>query len=326
MNLTITNQTCNDIVYNGHYLEKLYFGNDLVWEKQHANPYASEYFTIESLENSNTITFTKRENAPSKTFYYSRDKSSWYSFSSTKNITLNKNAKLYIRSDYSAISNRSGDSSWYISASKTFNVSGNIMSLYCDYNSVTHDYDDFINKDTLSNSQSFFNLFYEASTLISAANLVLPATTISEECYMQMFYNCTSLTAAPKLLPATTLAEACYEGMFGHCSSLVSVPTILATTLAYACCMTMFFECTSLVTGPELLATTLAAQCYQSMFSGCTLLSRVTCLATNTSASGCTYSWMHNVAQSGTFVKNSSKTWARSENGIPTGWTVVNAS
>ena len=41
-----------------------------------------------------------------------------------------------------------------------------------------------------------------------------------------MFYNCTSLKSAPNL-PATTLAEDCYKNMFTGCTNLTSV-TMLA--------------------------------------------------------------------------------------------------
>jgi hypothetical protein len=46
-----------------------------------------------------------------------------------------------------------------------------------------------------------------------------------------MFYDCTSLTIAPEL-PATTLADNCYQYMFYNCASLITAQSILpATTL-----------------------------------------------------------------------------------------------
>jgi hypothetical protein len=47
----------------------------------------------------------------------------------------------------------------------------------------------------------------------------LPATTLAESCYSNMFYNCTALTTAPEL-PATTLADHCYIDMFYGCSNI----------------------------------------------------------------------------------------------------------
>ena len=138
---------------------------------------------------------------------------------------------------------------------------------------------------------------FPAVNVISAENLVLPATTLAESCYNGMFYGCTSLTTAP-VLPATTLAQNCYGDMFSYC--------------------------TNLTTAPELPATTLAQECYSQMFNKCTSLNYIKCLATDISANNCTDYWVDGVASTGTFVKASSMTdWTTGSNGIPSGWTVV---
>ena len=153
----------------------------------------------------------------------------------------------------------------------------------------------------------------------------LPATTLANSCYLNMFYKCTSLTTAPEL-PATTLANYCYQSMFQGCISLTTAPTLPATTLANYCYQSMFQGCTSLTTAPALPANRLADYCYYNMFKGCTSLNYIKCLATSISASDCTSNWVSGVASTGTFVKNPSMTsWPTDENGIPTGWTVQNA-
>ena len=63
------------------------------------------------------------------------------------------------------------------------------------------------------------------------------------------------------------------------------------------------------------------------MFQGCTSLNYIKCLATNISASNCTTDWVNGVANSGTFVKNPSmSSWRTGNNGIPTNWTVEDAT
>ena len=47
----------------------------------------------------------------------------------------------------------------------------------------------------------------------------LPATTLADECYTNMFMGCTNLTEAPEL-PATKLEKWCYVGMFFECPNL----------------------------------------------------------------------------------------------------------
>lgn len=171
----------------------------------------------------------------------------------------------------------------------------------------------------------YTNMFMNCTSLTTAP--ALPATTMARQCYYGMFYGCTSLTTAPEL-PAMTLASECYYAMFARCTSLTNVPSILpATSLENGCYESMFGSCTSLTTAPELPAATLANSCYRGMFGGCTNLYSIKCLATDISATNCTLNWVRNVAASGVFTKASAVTnWTTGDSGIPSGWTVQNAS
>ena len=228
-----------------------------------------------------------------------------------------------------------------ISSSAQFNICGNAMSLLYG--------DDFIGQTNLEGKDYCFNSLFKGNTnLISAENLILPATTLADWCYYMMFYGCTSLTTAPELpatkladgcytsmftgctslttapeLPATTLARYCYNSMFNDCTSLTTAPELPATTLASNCYIQMFQGCTSLTTAPELPATTLANYCYNQMFYGCSKLNYIKALFTTTPSSTYTYMWVKGVASNGTFVKNANATWdVTGNNGIPNGWTV----
>ena len=205
------------------------------------------------------------------------------------------------------------------SSTANFTVEGNAMSLlYGDnFSGVT----DLTGKD-----DAFYQLFRDCTTLTSAENLSLLATTLAQRCYYGMFYNCSSLTTAPEL-PATTLSSYCYYNMFRGCTSLEAAPQLPATTLAIQCYDSMFINCTSLTTAPSLPATTLEGSCYYQMFSGCISLNSITCLATNISARWCTNGWVNNVAASGTFTKAASmSSWTTGSNGIPSGWSVQDAT
>ena len=200
-----------------------------------------------------------------------------------------------------------------------FKVKGNIMSLI--------DSNGFTTATTLYSSYTFYNFFFNCTGLTDASELILPATTLSPYCYYRMFYSCTSLTAAPELL-ATALAMDCYHSMFESCTGLTTAPSILpATALANHCYHGMFMGCTSLTTAPELPATTLVDACYYYMLNNCTNLKYIKCLATDISASNCTSNWTYNIQASGTFVKAASMTsWSTGANGIPSNWTVQDAS
>lgn len=227
---------------------------------------------------------------------YSKDNgSSWISLTST--ISVNNGDKVMFKGLAENLSSPFD----FITGTTQYEVEGNIMSLIYD--------DNFRGKTSFPNGLvgGVCAFTYPSSdrynpNLTSIDNLVLPATTLTEYCYLNMFYRCTSLTNVPSnLLPATTLAENCYAGMF--------------------------MGCTSLTTAPELPASTLVNQCYGQMFQDCSSLNYVKCLATtNFTADRCTQLWLDGVSSSGTFVKASSANWGScGASKIPCNWTIQNA-
>lgn len=316
-------------------------------------PTIQTYLTIQSLEDNNTIGFKCNLNNVKRTIFISTDNGvTWTGKTSSTSgkilATLNTGEKMLIKGDNSsyAMSETTGYSYNYFTSTKQFVLEGNIMSLINSTN--------FENLNTLTSERTFYSLFYNCSKLVSAENLLLPAMTLTRDCYGSMFVSCTSLTTAPAL-PATALAQNCYTGMFHNCSSLTTAPELPATTLANYCYRYMFWQCKSLTTAPSVLpATTLAEGCYQDMFAVCTSLTTAPALPATTLVNRCyagmftvctslnyikamfltdpnyqsnnvyTLDWVRDVAASGTFVKNSQATWnLTGDDGIPTGWTVV---
>ena len=89
----------------------------------------------------------------------------------------------------------------------------------------------------------------------------------------------------------------------------------------------MFANCTSITRSPKLTAKVLPMGFYQGMFNGCSSLQHIECLATNVSASNCITNWVNGVEEEGLFVKNPSmSSWPTGVSGIPTGWTVIDAT
>ena len=180
---------------------------------------------------------------------------------------------------------------------------------------------------------AFYEMFKDCTSLTKAP--ILPATTLTPQCYRDMFNGCTSLTEAPEL-PATTLTTYCYAGMFNGCTSLVNTPALPATTLAEYCYFWMFSNCTSLVKAPELRATTLANSCYTSMFYGCSSLNEVHCQMPSTiiaediptytgdGSNASMEQWLKGVSSTGTFYTNTDADWPSGASGIPQNWTRVN--
>lgn len=148
----------------------------------------------------------------------------------------------------------------------------------------------------------------------------LPATILSNGCYVDTFHGCSKLVNAPAL-PATEMKPNCYRALFARCTSLVNAPDLPATTLADGCYRELFFGCTSLVNPPDLPATTLTTNCYQSLFYGCSKLNSITVYANDISATNCISDWLSGVASEGIFNNYGSATYTvDSPSGIPTGW------
>ena len=233
--------------------------------------YKKQYFTIESLGDGNTIYLKAYDSAAAKTVSASTDNGeTWVEYTSSVDDngtalgTLNTGDKLLIKGENARYA--PSFLSWnQFKSTGQFEVYGNIMSLVSG--------DSFVNADTLTENYALYALFYGCPNITSAENLVLPATTLTENCYNAMFQGCTSLTTAP-----------------------------------------------------ELSALNLATSCYNGMFSRCTSLNYIKCLANDISALECTYNWVYNVPEGGTFVKNAAMTgWSTGNSGIPSGWTVVDA-
>ena len=310
---------------------------DVHYEKQ-VRDYSNEYLTFEALEDTVfSIVFTYDSiinqyitQAMRESFSYSIDDGkTWVTFE-TPNDTYSGIALTTptIHAGEKVLWKGIGTQNYisgpnaahcYFTSSGDYIAYGNMMSIIYG--------DMFINKYDLENTNyGLAHFFYNNTYLISAQNLILPATTLTYGCYSGMFWNCTSLTTAPEL-PATTLTQGCYTSMFNGCTSLTTVPELPATTLAQDCYASMFYSCTSLTTAPELPATTLANNCYNLMFNGCTKLNYIKAMFITTPSNTYTSAWVNGVSATGTFVKNSAAAWnVTGTNGIPSGWTVQTAS
>jgi len=144
-------------------------------------------------------------------------------------VTINAGKSVIWKGEGTNVSANSGASKF--SCTKPCSLSGNIMSLLYG--------DDFSDKTTIPSTYAFYGIFNSAK-ITTAHELELPATTMTANCYENMFNSCTLLTTAPKL-PATTLANSCYNHMFYKCSSLTTAPDLLATTLVNRCYNYMFY-------------------------------------------------------------------------------------
>lgn len=262
------NETAYNAERNGNYREPWVSWTEergLDWNKDEEERLRSMPFTMEILDTGN-ITW----NLYARTIQYSKNGGDWTTMDKDTSISVLEGDEVSFKgTGLSGVNN--------ILSTAQFNVKGNIRSLI--------NGDEFANVDN-SVTITMSGFFKNCTTIISAENLILPATTMAYEGYSEMFYGCTNLTTPP-VLPATTLATYCYESMFRNCTSLTTAPELPATTLVNYCYYYMFSGCTSLTTPPVLPATTLAGNCYYNMFSGCTSLTEAPELPVMTLVDSC---------------------------------------
>ena len=308
-------------------LRRLYAGDTLCWELEDSptpTGYSTEYFTTIAVSGSRLYW---SGSTTANTLSYSKNDGAWSTPSSS--ITLNVVAGDVVR--WKGVEGQmspqiTGTTNLGIgkfvhttmSNAATFDCQGNVMSLLYG--------DNFSGQTSIANYPCAFATMLSGSLAREIGNVVLPATTLSERCYSNMFVNCQSATTAPQL-PATTLTERCYQNMFHNCYSLTTAPELPATTIAsncynsmfanctslrtaqsvlpgiitghdgpgssdYSCYNQMFSGCTSLITAPELPSTTLATQCYCRMFLGCTSLTTAPSILPATDLSNSCYEGM----------------------------------
>ena len=227
------------------------------------------------------MTLNTEGSPTTNTLEYSTDGSSWTDITIDTEFpgtALNNGGKVYVRAKTDRSDEQDDENYIHFTGSADYEVSGNIMYLV----------DSEGGNSYTMNAYEFYALFYEEDEhhLLSAENLTLPATTLADDCYEWMFYQCTALTQAPAL-PATTLAKYCYYEMFYDCQSLTTAPALPASTMVKDCYMYMFEECSNLKSAPELPATALAEGCYDGMFYGCTSLTEAPALPATTLADYC---------------------------------------
>lgn len=178
------------------------------------------YMAIEALEDGLTVTISGKLSSNSK-IEYSIDGVDWVNMEiDVATSPINCGEKLLFKGNYL------GNGSAYIvfSISKKCNLKGDIKTLWYGDNAGRY-------KTALYAKL----LFSDCTTIQHVDNYFLSAVDLTEYCYCDLFYGCTSLVNAPEL-PATTLARECYSGMFYGCTKLNYIK-MLATDISADSCL-----------------------------------------------------------------------------------------
>lgn len=150
-----------------------------------------------------------------------------------------------------------------------YSMEGNIMSLITKTN-----FDQAL--DLTVYGQCTFRSLFAYAGIVSAENLVLPAMTLSQYCYWDMFAG-SQLVTPPKVLPATLGIDYAYREMFYNCRELTTMPQMELAQWRPGICSWMFRSCVKLTKTSVLKIQTnyqipaAAARPYDGMFAECPL-------------------------------------------------------
>ena len=252
--------------------------------------YATDYLTFR-VKTGGTICWASVGSESVKPIQYSINGGQWLYLTPSQagaaaSVNVSDGDVVRFKGAYTSYASSNANYMGFSGGTASFDVEGNIMSLVYG--------DNFIGNTALTGTYNFCSMFKQTN-VISAENLILPATVLTPHCYRALLANSPSLVVAPSL-PATTLAESCYRYMF---------------------------QDASIVSSPDLLVETLVIDCYEGMFDDCHNLNYIKCMAKDISASACTFGWTQGVATYGTFVKDANTEWELGQNGIPTRWAIV---
>ena len=128
-------------------------------------------------------------------------------------------------------------------------IFGNVMSLL-------KGKDNLEGATAIEANNAFYGLFSGAKNLVNNTErqLVLPATTLTEGCYQDMFNGCKGIEKAPEL-PAPTLVKDCYQEMFAGCSKLNYVKCLATDISAENCTKGWLTNAGTEATGEKVLET-----------------------------------------------------------------------
>ena len=169
---------------------------------------------------------------------YKIDDGTWIDYNKNAGISLTAGHKISFKVDSKVSPKTRTVVGAFSSSGGQFKVGGNIASLMVG--------DDYPTRGKTLEGNSFIDFFKAQTGLIDAYDLVLPMEKLMLNAYKSMFDSCTKLVRGPQFLPATSLGNTCYRNMFYNCKSLEYAPDLPATTLVYGAYQRMFYGCSKL--------------------------------------------------------------------------------
>lgn len=233
--------------------------------------YATDYFSITAEAAAAKINLIQQGSGAEKPqLQFSLDDgATWQTFiAGSSSVTLSSvGDKVLFRGTNPNGFNRAYDKGYKFTSTANISVGGNLMTLV-----------DGDNPSSIVPATGCFALLFNGCTrLVSAANLLLPASS-TPFAYYRMFMGCTALTTSPASIQMRTIEESACLDMFRGCTALTSMPVIAVDTIGESGCENMFMTCRALTNTHAVSAKVLLLKACSAMFSGCTALTSAVAL------------------------------------------------
>lgn len=211
-----------------------------------------------------TIALVKVGNPLDVSLVTSLNGAPWQSYTTGNTISLNEGDEIRWRAATvnSQMANSANNYHNFVMTG-SLSASGVVMSLL----------DSTLHSKVLQGNATFFSLFKDCTSLVSAPRLGFYRFTGSGAC-QSMFSGCTGLVDVPALDVQLFGYQSC-ASMFSGCTSLINAP-IIDAQLGFGCCASMFSGCTGLVDASNInLRGEVTGAEFWAMFQGCTSLVNV---------------------------------------------------
>lgn len=258
------------ISYKGNTnFSRAYQGAELVWERESkiGSPFYIKAVTDCELDFSNL-----KSSSVMKIKYSLNERDNWKILYDTI-FVLNKGDVIYLQNvsdGYHNMNDKSNIRTLFDVNSGKINIGGDIRTIVFSKGGI--------GRDLLSLKYYGYNYafsgYFSGLPIVSASDLILPFTELSDYCYWKMFEDCVYLEKAPKL-PALKVSSYAYRNMFENCYSLKIAPKISAKTIDIEGCYAMFYSCNSLTTVMELPFSEISNDGCHQMFEYCINLQQV---------------------------------------------------
>ena len=226
----------------------------LIFNKRQPIDPLSIPLTIKALDEEVTLKLSVLKNNVFDGLQYRlSDKDGWLPYEIDFEITLRKNSYVQFQNINNTLSTSSDKI--FLQNSGLVEISGNMQSMV-----------NYIEEAPTCCFYSFFNQDYNTLGGNVTGCVSLPATTLGESCYSNMFVK-TLITEMPEL-PATTVPRNCYNSMFASCSELRIVKPLPATFVDYSGYVAMF-KASGITETPEIFAEEVGQYGFRQMFLNC---------------------------------------------------------